>query len=312
MSDPVPARRSASPLASALSIAGAITSQAVVFGAVLYYFGTVYTRTWYGYFGIDLGMLGLSATDLTLRSLTPTFWPVVFASLALLVLVSARQLPLIVARKTRKPRRILRIWYITILCAGAVFVAMPAITRLHRPPRWLLWLQSPIYPPASLVVGSVLLGYATMLRAAYPALLQRHVSPGRSPHRKTAHPATTVAMIALLALGFAGAVWGIGAYAVRQGVTDARLLAQAGFPNQPSILVWSVDRLGIEGKGTQCDPINVPGEKYRWVYSGMRLLARTPDTYFVIPQEWKARHDRVFAIPRTDNLRIDISVTHND
>lgn len=309
MSDPIPARRSASPLASALSIAGAVTSQAVLFGAVLYYFGTVYTRTYYGYFGIDLGMLGLSATDLTLRSLTPTFWPVVFASLAILVLVCARQLPLVVARKSRKPRRALRIWYITVLSAGAVFVAMPAIFRLHGPPRWL---QSPIYPPASLVVGSLLLCYATMLAAAYPALLQRPVSPSRSPHRRTTHPTTTVVMIALLALGFAGTIWGIGAYAVHQGVTDARLLAQAGFPNQPSIVVWSVDRLGIEGKGTQCDPITVPGEKYRWAYSGVRLLARTPDTYFVIPQEWKARRDRVFAIPRTDNLRIDISATHND
>ncbi|WP_454198243.1 hypothetical protein [Nocardia sp. Marseille-Q1738] len=310
MSDPRPVRPAPTPLAAALSAAGALASQAVLLGAVLYYFGTVYTRTWYGYFGIDVGMLGFSVADLTVRSMTPTFWPVVLGLLALLVLISARGLPFAVAIKARRPRRALRLWYATTLCVGVVLLAVPGIARLRPPPPWL---PLGTYLPMSLVVGSLLLAYATTLYGTYPALLRRPTRRGgRSRRRQSEHTTTTLIMIALLVLGFAGTIWAIGAYAARQGTDDARSLAEAGFPRVPSLVILSVDGLGIEGGGAQTDKLDVPGEKYHYVYSGVRLLARTPDTYFVIPQDWQARRDRVFAIPRSDNLRIDINATHND
>ncbi|MEV6558488.1 hypothetical protein AB0M22_22440 [Nocardia sp. NPDC051756] len=294
-----------------MSITAAFTSQAVLLGAVLYYFGSVYTRTWYSYFGIDAGMLGLSPVELTMRSLTPTFWPVVVALLVLLVLVAVRGLPFLIARKTRKPRRTLRIWYALTLGVGAAALAIPALIGLGVRYAWSLLST---LQPSALILGALLLGYATTLRATYPALLRRPSLPGRPRprHRSATRPPTTAVMIALLGLGFAGTLWSIGAYAAQQGITDARALAHAGFPDQPSILVFSVDRLGIEGTGTQVDEITVPGEKYRYLYSGVRLLARTPDTYFVIPQQWRPHRDRVFVIARNDTLRIDISTTRND
>ncbi|WP_406277056.1 hypothetical protein OH799_07415 [Nocardia sp. NBC_00881] len=287
------------PFALALSLAGAVTSQAFLFTAVLYYFGWAYAHAWFAYFGVDVGMLGLSVADYTLRSLTGAFWPVVIALLGLLVLASARRLPLVIAVRTRRPRQNLRRWYVVVLIVGTALSATPGITwmvdRTVGPP-----LST--YLPGFLVVGAMLLGHAITLRSSCPAL----IGSGRTARRNTPRPAPTGVLVVLLALGFAGTIWGIGAYADRQATTDARNLAQSRFPGRPSILVLSVDRLGIEGTGTQVNEFTVPGEKYRYVYSGLRMLARTPDTYFLVPQQWELNRDRVFVVPRTDSLRIDI------
>ncbi|MFX0577240.1 hypothetical protein [Nocardia nepalensis] len=297
-------RTSGAPLASALSLAGAIASQTVVFGAVLYYFGLVYARAWYGYFGIDVGMLGFSTADYTLRSLIPTFWPVVIGLLVVMGLVSARGLPLVIAMRTHRPRRTLRRWYWATLSMGAVFAVVPGSVWLLAPTVGSPWTT---YLPGFLVAGAVLLGYATSLRANYPVL----IGSSRSVRRNTPRSATATVLVALLALGFAGCFWGIGTYAGRRGTADASGLAQAGFPGQPSILLLSTDRLAIEGTGAQVGEITTQGEKFHYAYSGLRLLARTSDTYFLIPQEWQATRDRVFVIPRADNLRIDIASTRN-
>ncbi|MGW4769900.1 hypothetical protein ACWEO2_17870 [Nocardia sp. NPDC004278] len=300
-SAPTP-QTSAAPLASALSLAGAIASQTVVLGAVLYYFGLAYARAWYGYFGIDVGMLGFTTADYVLRSLIPTFWPVVISLLVVLGLISARGLPLVLAVRSRRPRRTLRRWYRCTLSVGGLLAVAPGLVWLLAPTVGSPWET---YLPGFLVTGALLLGFATTLRANYPAL----IGSGRFAQRNAERSALTTILIALLALGFAGVFWGIGAYADRRGISDARGLAQAKFPGQPSILLLSVDRLAIEGEGAQVDPITMPGEKFRYAYSGLRLLARTSDTYFLIPQQWQATRDRVFVVPRADNVRIDIAST---
>ncbi|MGN2638652.1 hypothetical protein ACTD5D_21265 [Nocardia takedensis] len=279
---------------------------------MLYYVGSVYTSAWYGYFGIDLNLLGLSTPDLLRRSVSPTLWPVVLTLVGLLVLLAARRLPMALARRTRHEQRVLRIWYFTTLGLGAVVLAVPPLIRLTAYPSWAPW--SPYVVPGALVIGSLLLCYATTLYASNADLWRRPRSPGDPAPApvEAAHANTVTIMVALFVLGLSGMIWGIGSYASGQGVDDARMLARYGFPDEPSILIFSVDRLGIEGTGTQVDELDVPGEKYRFYYSGVRLLDLTADAYIVIPQQWQARRDRVFVIPRADTIRIDISTTRND
>ncbi|MFE3989924.1 hypothetical protein ACFXPR_36080 [Nocardia tengchongensis] len=310
MSDLTAAGPRKPPLASALSVVAAITSQAAVLGGIMLYFGTVYSRAWYGYFGIDIGMLNLSTADFIQKAFSKTFWPVVFRLLILLALISARRIPFVIAYKSRKPRLILRLWYVFTLTAGSILLAtvaakpwIPAISDLSNK-----------YFPDLLVASSLLLGYAVTLRTAYPALLRPPSAPGqpRFGVREPILQNTTMVMFALLTLGAAGTTWSIGDYARDSGIEEAKTLTQNGFPDQPSVVVFSVERLAIFGKGSQVDPIPIPGEKFRYMYSGLRLLARTTDSYFVIPQEWKPRLDRVFVIPRSDDVRIDLDTTRND
>ncbi|WP_435593734.1 hypothetical protein [Nocardia sp. bgisy118] len=304
-------RQEPSPLKSALTLAGALASQAAVLVPVLYYFGAVYTRAWYGYFGIDSGLLGYSITDFLRRSITPTFWPVVLGMVMVLILVASRDVPLLLARRTRNETRALRIWYVAMLALGVAALAVAPIIRLTAVPSW--FPPNNYLLPGSLVVGSVLLGYVITLRSSNPGLWQTPPSPGLLPPRPrpTNQSSTIVIMIALFTLGLAGLMWITGAYASDQGLTDARNLARSQFADQPSVVVFSVDRLAILGTGVEVGEIDIPGEKYRFYYGGVRLLDRTADAYFVIPQQWEARRDRVFIIPRADTIRIDLDATHN-
>ncbi|MGX1778128.1 hypothetical protein ACWIGW_38895 [Nocardia brasiliensis] len=301
-----------SPLKSAMTIAGASASQAAVLIPVLYYFGAVYTRAWYGYFGIDSGMLGYSVIDFLRRAMAPTFWPLVLAMVLLLGLLAARGLPISIAHRTRNERRALRIWYTATLISGTVALAVAPCIRVLGVPSW--------FPPnnylisASIVVGSVLLGYTTTLYSNTPDLWRaRPSSRGRMrPQRRESDQSPTVAIIiALFTLGLAGTIWTVGVFASEQGLNDARNLAIGGFRHQPSVIVWSVDGLGMDGPDVEATELDIPGEKYRYYYGGLRLLDRTTDAYFLIPQKWKAGRDRVFIIPRADTIRIDISATHN-
>ncbi|PXX71579.1 hypothetical protein DFR70_1011013 [Nocardia tenerifensis] len=301
------------PLKSAVTIAGALASQAAVLVPVLFYFGAVYTRAWYGYFGLDSGLLGYSVNDFVRRSVTPTFWPVILAMVLLLILLAARKLPLEVARRTRNEPRALRVWYVTMLASGVAVLAIAPSIRIFGVPSW--FPLNDYLMPGSIVLGSVLIGYAVTLNSNTPNLW-----PAPSPDRGRLRPRprasnqspTIVLMIALFTLGLAGTLWGVGVFAAEQGLRDARDLAKGGFHDQPSVIVWSVDALGMDGPDVEATEIGTPGEKYRYYYGGLRLLDRTADAYLLIPQKWQARRDRVFIVPRADTIRIDISATHNN
>ncbi len=287
-----------SPLSSALALTGAISSQAFLLTAVLYYFGWVYTHAWYAYYGVEVGMLGYSVTDYTLRSINTAFWPVVAGLLVALIVQYTRHLPAIIAIATRRPRRVLRWWVGSATVCGAGLVAAVAISAVFRSlvgPALNFWL------PYLLIAGALLLVHSALLRTKYAALI------GGARRRRTRTRPPQIMLSTLIALAVVGLVWGIGSYADRQGTTDARDLAEYAFAGRPSVLVLSTDRLGLEGTGTQVGEISVPGERYRYVYSGLRLLTRTSDAYILIPQQWKQFRDRVFVVPRTDGIRIDLA-----
>ncbi|RDI60301.1 hypothetical protein [Nocardia pseudobrasiliensis] len=289
-----------SPLSSAFALTGAISSQAFLLTAVLYYFGWVYTHAWYAYYGVEVGMLGYSVTDYTLRSINTAFWPVVAGLLIALILQYLRHLPAIIAIGTRRPRRVLRWWVGGATVWGAGLVAVVAVSAVFRSlvgPVLNFWL------PYLLMAGALLLVHAALLRSKYAALI------GRARRRRTRTRPPQILLSTLIALAVVGLVWGIGTYADRQGATDARNLAEYAFTGRPSVLVLSTDRLGLEGTGTQVGEISVPGERYHYVYSGLRLLTRTSDAYILIPQQWKRFRDRVFVIPRIDGIRIDLATS---
>ncbi|MGO4617388.1 hypothetical protein AB4305_23385 [Nocardia sp. 2YAB30] len=281
----------------ALSAAGTVTSQAVLVTAVLYYFGLVYTRSWFAHFGIDAAMLGFSVPDYVVRSIGAAYWPAVLTLLVVVALFGVRRFPLIVAARSRRPRRTLRFWVAAVFACGTILEVAVAVGILIRDdlPRAMS-----LYLPIMIVIGATLLGYAMALRSAYPTLLGwRHASRGHAP--------AWLPILALLLLGFLGGMWAVGSYAEIRAGKDVESAEAARFSDRPLILLLSVDRLAIEGGGSQVGEITAPGEKYRYAYSGLLLLARTADRYFLIPHEWKAKRDRVFVINNNDSIRIDIA-----
>ncbi|WP_280367634.1 hypothetical protein [Nocardia wallacei] len=281
----------------AVSVAVAV-SQATLTATVLYFFGLTYTRSWYAHFGVDARFLDLSAQDYVVRSLNGAFFPVVVALLIVSGLVAAQRVPIMVAARVRRPRRVLRIWAGGVAVAGTALgaaVAVGVLVRGHLPHGMSLGL------PVMLLTSVGLVGYRLHLETGYRALLHR----GR---RRRPPPTSWVLILALLILGFLGTFWAIGSYAAEQAGRDARAAEEGGLPGQPVAVIFSVDRLAIGGGGARVDAITTPGDKYRFQYSGLLLLARSNDKYLLVPHNWSARHgDRVFVINASDELRIDLA-----
>ncbi|PXX60399.1 hypothetical protein DFR70_110241 [Nocardia tenerifensis] len=283
----------------AFTAAGTIASQGAVVGAVLYYFGVVYTRAWYGYFGVDVGMLGLSVPEYLIGSLTSSYWPAVVGLLIVLACYGLRGVPMLVAVRTRRPRTMLRRWTSTVAATGTALAIIVGFSVLRRDdlPQWM-----GTYLPIMLIISVALIGYAIALRETYPGLL----SIRRSRRRPRSTP--WLPILALLALGFLAVFWSVGSYARHRAVVEAENEMNTGFGSRPVVLLLSVDPLLIEGGGATVRPITAPDQKFRYSYSGLLLLARTPDRYFLIGHQWrKPQRHRVFIISNNDSIRVDLS-----
>ncbi|WP_328410158.1 hypothetical protein [Nocardia sp. NBC_00403] len=284
---------------STISVIGALLSQVAFVTGVLYYFGWAYSHAYFAYFGVDAGALGFTTQEYVLRSVNSLFRPGMFTLLAVLVLLAGRWLPELHARWSRRPRRTLRRWVgvtgaIGVALTVAVVIAMFVPTNVAGPVG--------IYAPFVLLAGMVCSGFASRLRWKYRSLLGIH-----APRTAADVVASKTRMLVLIAIGMVAYVWAVAAYADRRGLDDAQRAASDHFIDKPSVLLFSVDRLGIDGAGAQVGEIMMPGEKYRYVYSGLWLLARTTDRYYLLPQLWQAKTDRVFVIKDGDTIRIDIA-----
>ncbi|PXX57824.1 hypothetical protein DFR70_11654 [Nocardia tenerifensis] len=282
------------------SILAAIASQAAAVTGILYYFGWAYSRAFFGYFGVDVNMLSYSTQDYVLRSLNGAFYPATITLFVVVVLVSVWQLPELHAIRSRRPRRTLRRWVAAISATGSLLLTVVLLAMLLP----FNLGTGTIVLPLLLIVGAALLGYAGVLRRRYPIWLRTVRQRRIRPERTAWVHVQSFGLVALIALGY---LWAVGAAADRQGHADAQHAEAAHFVDRPSVLIFSKERLAIEGSGATVGEITAPNEKYRFVYSGLWLLARTSDRYFLIPQRWAVARDRVFILRDSDDLRIDIA-----
>ncbi|MGV9332676.1 hypothetical protein [Nocardia sp. NPDC003726] len=286
-----------SPPRRAVAVAVA-TSEAALTVAVLYYVGSVYTRAWYGHFGIDARLLDFSVSDYLVKSLDGAFFLVLLALLIAAAVFALRQAPLVVVMRTRRPRWALRWWVRTVTVVGVALCAGAAIGVMLRKqlPTW-----TSLGLPLTLIAGVALIWYALELSATYHRLLHRPF--GRPPVGRS-----VPLLVTLLGLAFLGGFWAIGYYAGVEGSRSARAEEDHGLAHEPAVVVFSVDRLAIAGGKSRLDAITGPDTKYRYQYSGLLLLARAEDRYFLIPADWdKERGDRVFVITTSDDVRIDLA-----
>ncbi|MGY2031478.1 hypothetical protein [Nocardia gipuzkoensis] len=275
------------------------TSEATLTVAILYYVGLVYTRAWYGHFGVDARLLDFSVSDYLIKSLDGAFFPVVLVLLIAAAAFALCPLPIMVVLRTRRPRRALRVWVETVTVVGVMLCVAAAVgvTLREQLPTW-----TSLGLPLTLLVGVALIWYALHLRATYNGWLRR-----RRSHRGPADRPVPL-LITLIGLIFLAVFWAVGYYASVQGVRDAQREESHGLGSRPAVVVFSVDRLAIAGGKSRIDAITVPDTKYRYQYSGLLMLARANDRYFLVPADWdKKRGDRVFVITTTDNVRIDLA-----
>lgn len=290
------AQRPTTDFSGALATAGTITSQTVLITGLLYYFGWVRAQATVSYFGLDTSLVGYSTTDYLLRSVNVTFTSFIRVAFVVLVLLGLHRL--VVLRALEMPagsraRRMVQ-WMVTVTRGVAVVLAAVVVIRMLFPDQ-LGW-PSGLTLPLVLTASAALLGYVTHLRSTHPEGLATTPTP-----RSQA--------LVLLAIGMLGALWAVSLYADQVGRQVATNIVAELPDRRPAVVIYSAERIALNGTGVEVAEIAQPGSRYRYQYSGLRFFARSTDKYLLLPVGWQRGHDRVFVVPDDDSIRIDIAVS---
>jgi hypothetical protein len=273
-------------------------SQTVLITALLYYFGWVRTQANFGYFGVDTSLLAFGTADYVLRSINSAFPPLTgFALVALLLLAVDRWVVrAITAPGDSSAGKALTTVVSTapplgLLFATAVLIGLVFPGRIGRP----LGLALPLM----LISAVGLLGYSGYLQSLRRGVLGRgQGDPDESSQTRTQS-------VVLVALGVLGVLWWLTLYAVQVGEREA-VDSVATLQDQPEAIIYSSDRIALAGPGVVVDEIQQAGSKYRYRYSGLRLLIQTGTRYILVPVDWQKGRDSDFLVPGSDSVRLDI------
>lgn len=286
---------------SVLAIIGFITSQVVGITALLYYFGWTRTDSFLTYFGVDSSLAGYGTADYVLRSIAVTFQPFIIAALTALVLYGLHRLIVTPTLENSESEstpaaRGVR-WFVGALNAAGVALVLVVFTGVLLPEQ--IGVPLGFLLPLLLVVAVSLLGYTAQVRSRYPASF----APTGSRH---AVPASRAYRLILLALGLIAVIWVVSLYGEHVGTDRATEIVDY-LSDEPSVTVYSTERIAIAGPGVVDADISQAGSKYHYQYSGLRLLLHSPDKYLLLPAGWRHGQDPVFVLHDDNTIRVDIT-----
>src|SRR3954453_18968391 len=112
-----------------------VLGQLSFIAALAFYFGRVSTGAWLQYFGLDTSLVDLSPTDYVLRSIGPSYWPIM--GLGLLVVVALFVDPIIRARLSVMPTRWRRVVFVgtAVVCSALTIIALLGLLQVWIFPR---------------------------------------------------------------------------------------------------------------------------------------------------------------------------------
>jgi hypothetical protein len=275
------------------ALLGTFASEAVAITAILYYVGWIRADETYAYFGISLAIVGLSPTDYVLRSL-PTVVPTLIGLGTLMVLWAQLHrrvvAPWIASLSPTAARQASRFCWAG---AGTLLLTL-GVLYLHYT-QWGRWLGFGLPLLLTAAAGSAAL-----------ALLFRQ----GQIRRGVEDPVPSLLVI----LGVVGVIWSLALYGVKIG-QDVAADFQQNLAHNPSVTVYSEKLLVMPGIHLDEVGAGLPTARreqlqqesaYRYRYLDLRLLARIPDGYLLLPENWH-KNDPVFLVPVSDNIRVDFT-----
>jgi hypothetical protein len=252
--------------------------------ALLFYFGWVRTQKTYAYFGIDTGLLGLTTPDYLLRSVNSALPPAVGVALLGLGLVSLRRWLLVRIADNAANRRRLGLIAAAMRAAAVILLGVAAAgivaqNQVGRPLGMALPLALPLAAGLLVLAGTL-----------------------RSPTPDRAGSGMWSLLVAALAL--LGLLWAVALYAQHIGQRVA--LGVAGsIATRSEVVLYSTERVSIAGTGVAVTALPKEDSKYRFRYTGLRMLIYANDRYFLLPANWQRGRDSVFVI-ENDDVRVDV------
>lgn len=154
-----------------------------------------------------------------------------------------------------------------------------------------------VWLPLSLGAGFALLAYAEHGWARF-----RSTEAFATPHA-----ARQLRSLLLVGLSLMALFWTVSLYAVQTGKQRALGLAQK-LASDPQVVIYAKQRLMLAGPGVQVDDIRLADSKYRYLYSGLRLLIRSQDRYVLLPKHWARRRGSAYVLRDGDDIRLEFTV----
>jgi hypothetical protein len=276
-------------------VATSVIAPTTLLTALLFYFGYVETTAEYRYFGITIGTLELTTQDLVLRSIGALYVPL-GGLLALLIAMSwihgAVSRRLTSGGSSRSLRRLgaaLAILGAAGVVRGVIGVLVPEVART----------EAVALSPLSLALGS--------MAAAYGARLWRRASGRVGDDRGTvwsrrASLALTAGLVTL------SLFWATNSFAAAYGRGRA-LEAAARLEDRPRVTLDTTERLFIVSSGDSLGVVETPlapvenGQRFRYRYTGLRLLVEAQGRMFLLPDRWNIDAGYTLVISAGNDLR---------
>lgn len=241
----------------------------------MFYAGAMYNSAYYSYFRLQSLSLGLTFTEIALKSLQLITMPVLVAmTLAVIApripeMSASLGLPPRITRHAQRTGRAIARRHLLIVLAG---ICLTALWPYIQPYGWTV----PLVMAFGLLLG--------LTEAAGQKTWQRGVS---------------VAMTVVLLL------WAVGMAAGQQGRAAAERTAEQ-LVRHTAVVVLSTDRLSMSGApGPLVEDLG-EDQHYRYRYSELRLLVERDKRYHLLPLGWRHRTDPTYVIDDDDSVRIEL------
>lgn len=241
----------------------------------MFYAGAMYNSAFYSYFRLQSFSLGLSFTEIALKSLQLITMPVLISITLTAIAPQVPQvlttlgLPSRIIRHTRRVGRAIARGHLLFVLSGVGLMA--------------LW---PYIQP----YGSV-----APLVAICGLLLGLAVPTEQRPWKR----GVSITMAALLL------VWAAGMAGSQQGRQAAEGTARQ-LVHRTAVVLLSTERLNMSGSpGPLVEDLGT-GQHYRYRYSRLRLLVERDRRYYVIPLGWDHRTGPTYVIDDDDSVRIEL------
>ncbi|MFI7130870.1 hypothetical protein ACIBQ1_34640 [Nonomuraea sp. NPDC050153] len=263
-----------------------IVAPTTFIASVLMYFGSVRLSTMYWKFGVNSSMLSFTFQDYVLRSIDVVEVPLVLFLLGLLVVLRAAPFAhkaLIRCTSRHRDATVGAILALATLGFASIAVAMVAMFDQWRPPPPFL------VAPLCLDVGVILVYFSVYL---YTINSGPVVSSTSQIVQRT-----VLAAFLLISL-----LWVVTHRAKTVGEEDAQKVEATML----GVVVYAPQPLNMKGPGITETPLMEPNARYRYQYTGLRLLIHSNRQYFLLPAcRGSAPEARAIALPADGSVRLE-------
>lgn len=280
-----------------MKLLASVVAPTTLLTGLLFYFGWAHAYWFFYHFGIDSSLLGLTTQDYLLRSVDALFVPLtVLVSVGLVIVWGHVTLRSRLLAKSRTD--VLRWLALGCVVAGLTLFMIGMTGIFYR----TIFEFNRAVSPFSLASGVLLLAYASYLQRTAEALKARPRTQKSEPDTMTLIQSAGVFLLVALSL-----FWATTDYAAAVGESRARQF-ESEIEGYTNAVLYSSRSLSLQVPGVEEILCRRPNAAYRFRYQGLKLLLRSDDHYFFLPEAWTPSRGAAIVIPQSDSVRLEFSV----